>query len=1850
MKNIPTLYTAIALFLLTALSSCGERAITPANEFTPFISAHTGGVINQSSTIRIELVNEQPGIEPNTEITDRLFSFSPNVRGRAFWVNSRTIEFIPDENQLRQGQTYQAVFRLGNILKVDKRFRDFHFDFHVAEKSFAMQVNPLRIVNSESATVTGDIRFSDETTLELVKRAFSVRISDNQPLAYAIEEGEDSRTFRFSMDVERQNTDLDLDIAVEGRPFGIDRTLGERVTIPDNIFRVLSVGLITQPETGIQIVFSDPVSTTQDLRGLITITELPNITFQVRENMVNIFFARGELTQLTLVVNDGVRNTQGERLTEGFTRSVTIEQLPPQVQILRSGNIIPTSENVLLPFRAVNLRAVDVRIIQIFESNVLMFLQDNNLAGSNQLRRSGRLVYRTTFRLDTDPMIDLHTWQDFSIDLSNKIRQEPGAIFRIELSFRREYSVFPCDGSERTDLASNTISLLSNEITEAEHAVWDAPNAFFHDGWLMEGFSWRDYVWEERNNPCHASFFMLSSNVRTSVNVMVSNIGVIAKANSENTLWISVADILTTRPISGANVTVYNFQLQPIGTARTDSDGFAVISPNGRPFVLVAESGGQRSHLRLIDGEANSLSRFDVGGRQVQRGLKGFIYGERGVWRPGDTLFITFVLHDPENRIPATHPVTLEMFNPLGQFYTRQVLTNSVNGFYVFRVPTDANDPTGLWNAYVKVGGATFHRSFRIETVRPNRLRINLDFGRDILNADQNIPVVLNSSWLTGATASNLRTEVEMTLTRTQTQFRGFERFIFNNPATDFHTSSSNVFSGTLNSEGDARFNFRTPRAETAPGMLNATIVARVFEQGGDASIFSQVIPFSPFSSYVGIDLNVEQGQSIETDTEHTFNIVTLNAQGQPVNRNNIEYQIYRVSWSWWWERGRESFANYVNSPSFTPVAQGRLRTVNGRASFNFRLNYPDWGRYLVFVRDNESGHATGGTVFIDWPSWRGRANRTDPSNINMLTFTTDKQSYEVGENITVTIPASGGGTALVSLENGSTVLSRTWVQLNENGDTKHTFRATEEMAPNFYIHISLLQPHAQTVNDLPIRMYGVIPVFISNKASVLEPQIRMPDVLRPETEFTINVSERTGRPMTYTIAIVDDGLLDLTNFRTPNPWNEFFAREALGIRTWDMYNFVMGAFGGRFSNMFSVGGDEALNQGGTRANRFRPVVKFLGPFELQAGRTNAHRVTLPMYVGSVRTMVVAGQRGAYGNAEKTTPVRAPLMILSSLPRVLSTDEEIMLPVNVFAMENDVRNVTVRVETAGLLEATNGNRQSVTFSQTGDQIVFFPMRTTSRTGVERITITATGGGHTATETIEINVRNPNPAIIRSDNKLVDAGETANFSYQLTGTSADEWVRMEVSRIPSVDITRRLDFLRNYQHMCSEQLISQALPLLFLSQFKDIDQQESERIRRNVQETIRTLYGRQLHNGGIVSWPGQSSAHDWTTSYAGVFFALAREKGYEVNDGVMNRWRNFQRRETQNWRRSTANNFHSRQSEFLQAFRLYSLALAGSAELGAMNRMKEMSNLSTQARWQLAAAYAVDGRRNIAQELIFNVPTTVENYSGGLTFGSRDRDEAMILKTMILIGDMQNAFLQAQRVSQNLSRENRFSTQSTAFAMMAMGMLAEQTSGRIEYSWTLNGRRQNDVSSARTIFQTDLPRNASGNISFTNTGTGMLYVNVVSRSQPIRDTLPEIANNLRINVAYTDLNGNPIDVQTLRQGTDFIAEVRVTNISPMNDFTDLALTHIIPSGWEIFNERMIGDENTAGTRTAFTYQDIRDDRVLTYFDLRRNQSITVRVRLNASYVGSFVLPAIQVEAMYDTSAYGKTRAGRVRVVR
>jgi uncharacterized protein YfaS (alpha-2-macroglobulin family) len=1835
--------------------SCKQsKEVTPLAGFTPYISACTGGIVDKNATIIIEFTEEQSNEIIGKTFDAKWFSFSPSLNGNAHWVNSRTLEFIPQEDALKQGTVYNASFALGKFMKVDKKFSEFNFSFKVRESDFKITASLLEIQPDETITIRGELSLADVISVETAQKLITAKIAGKN-MDIVFEEQNESDKFKFSViGITKENQTKKLNIHVNGAPAKINKEETVAIEIPaKDVFQLCLHEMSCSPDYSINLAFSDIISETQDLKGLIVVKNLKNYTLErIANNIVIHFSGPSDWTNLEVTIDQGLKNNKEKSLGETKTLTFSFDRLKPAVELLTSGMIIPDEGRIILPFRAVSLRAVDLRIIRIFENNIFTFLQDNSLnaTSTNQLRRAGRMIYKETLKLDND----LSDWKNYSLDLTGIIKQRPRDIYRIELSFKQNYA-YGCDDANLPDVAlENAVDLerlnTINNFNEEDMRYWDTPDNYYYENYDINA-DWSQYDWRQRDNPCHPTYYM-QNNHRAGTNVFVSNIGLIAKMNSNNTIWVTASDIRDAKPVPHAEITAYNYQHQPLGTARTDNSGFAVLELQSKPFAILASSGNQTACLRLVDGEENMLSRFDVGGVDITKGLKGFIYGERGVWRPGDTLHVAFMLEDEGNKIPDNHPVSFEVFNPRGQFYRKIISTEGLDGLYTFDLPTKLEDPTGVWNAYIKIGGATFHKSLRIEAIKPNRLKIKLEMPDIIDGSKTVVPIGIQSSWLTGAMASELNATVDLTLSKSNAQFKGYEKYVFNNPVYGFTSGLSEVYNTKLDSDGKALIDFKIPKAENAPGMLKADFICRVFEPGGDASIYAQSLPFSPFPAYIGINFNVESVDSyLFTDQNYEFEIVTLSSEGKLVNRNDLEYNIYRIGWSWWWENKGEQFDSYINNSNYKPLFEGKLNTVNGKGRIKFRIDYPEWGRYFIYVKDPVGGHGTGGTVLVDWPEWRGRSNKQDPDGVKMLAFAMDNENYEAGNDVTVTIPAvASGGRALVALENGSEVIRREWVDLNSGQDTKYTFKATNKMTPNVYIHISLLQPH-KAATDLPIRMYGVKPVFVSDQQTILDPVITMPDVLKPESAFEVKVKEKSRKSMTYTLAIVDDGLLDLTNFKTPNPWNTFYAREALGIRTWDLYDNVMGAYTGRLGSMFSIGGDGELLKSPTKANRFKPVVLFLGPFSLKAGEEKKHSLQLPAYAGSLRAMIVACHEGAYGNTEKTVAVRSPLMILSSLPRILSTDETINLPVNVFVSEHNLKKVTVKIETEGKLKPTGDNIQSIDFASTGDQLVYFPMKTGNKTGKEKVVITSTAGDQTFKETVEIEIRNPNPPVLTFRNRLLGKGESVEYEYETDKEYDDNRVTVEMSRIPNVDLRGKLDYLGGYYHYCSEQLVSRALPLLYVSDLKYVDENEKKIINQNIFDAINNLYMRQSLNGGFIYWPGSNTVDEWITSYVGSFLAVAKERGFVVNSSVMDKWIKYQQNKAKNWRKQVEDN--QSQSDYIQAYRLYTLAQAGSPDLGAMNRLREIKDMSIQARWRLAAAYSTCGKNDVANELIFNTSRSILPYSANYsTFGSSDKDEAMILETLVLMNKEEEAFKQAQKVAETLANVNNYSVQHFAAAISAMGQLASKSSGKLDFQYTVNGMTEKISDAQKALYQKDIPLNsASGKVKIVNGREGVLYTGFSTKSRPLTDNNPEMNNNIKLDVSYTDLKGDVINIDNLKQGSDLYAVIRVSNISGRSNYRNMALTQIVPSGWEIINRNMFGSGNLEKSADeSFTYRDIRDDRILTYFDLPAGTSREFKISLQASYIGDFVLPAILCEAMYEPAAYARTKARRVKVIR
>ena len=603
--------------------------------------------------------------------------------------------------------------------------------------------------------------------------------------------------------------------------------------------------------------------------------------------------------------------------------------------------------------------------------------------------------------------------------------------------------------------------------------------------------------------------------------------------------------------------------------------------------------------------------------------------------------------------------------------------------------------------------------------------------------------------------------------------------------------------------------------------------------------------------------------------------------------------------------------------------------------------------------------------MYIDQPGYYGRNSRESKGGATQLSFSSDKTKYNVGDKINLTIPGSGQGRALISVENGSKIISTFWIQ-TQKGDNQFSIDATAEMTPNIFVNVSLLQPHSQTLNDLPIRLYGVIPLGVEDPSTHLEPLINMPEEIQPGQEVTIKVSEKAKRKMTFTLAMVDEGLLDITKFKTPEPWKKFYAREALGVRTWDLYDQVMGAFGSHIERLLAVGGDEEskATEEDPRANRFKPVVKFFGPVTIDAGGSEEFKFTMPQYIGSVKTMVVAGYEGAYGHADKVTPVRKPLMVLATLPRVLGPEENVKLPITLFTQDKKIKNVKIDVKTTGPVSIVGEASKSVAMSASGDLTIDFELAVKAATGIGKITVNASSGSFESFDEIEIEIRNPNPPLTQVSDMFLEAGKSWNGDVIPVGISGTNSAVLEVSSIPPINLGHRLRYLIEYPHGCIEQTTSAAFPQLYLSVVKDLSEAEIARTKFNITKAIERLKMFVTRDGGFAYWPGNDDSDSWGSTYAGHFLIEAEQKGYYVPADMLRRWKKYQRNKAMEWRR---NEYKYYNTDLIQAYRLYTLASADAAELSAMNRLRELSDLSLQAKWMLAAAYVKAGQPEAAKK-------------------------------------------------------------------------------------------------------------------------------------------------------------------------------------------------------------------------------------------------------------------------------------------
>jgi uncharacterized protein YfaS (alpha-2-macroglobulin family) len=1840
-------------FCLLLTFSCSKNQIDTNvidTALKKYVYAYTKGIISSKSNIRVYFANSIVGDDQLFKELKSAFKFKPSISGKMHWEDSKTLVFVPDK-KLKSNENYAVSLDLKQFIpNIEEVDNSLNFSFSTKALNYTLFEDGLtfyRDGNQKKVHVNLNIQTSDAIDTDALKQMLRLDVEEDQ-MEWTSNATSTMHKLKIS-GFTQTSKEQELKIKLFPSKIGInqdDETL--KVIIPEKgPFKLIN--LIQDPNSNqnFKLIFSDEVLQGQNLRGLINIRgSNTSLEFDIDGNTITVFPKNNIRNEISVQVNKGIKSAYEEALSIDQVWDLNYKIQNPQIEITDNGIIASDIDKTLLSFNAINLSKVDVEIFKIYDNNILQFLQTNNLDGGYELRRVGKIVFKGAVSLSELNKTALQReWSNYALDLSNFISKEPNAIYQVRIGFRPGYVASGLPANERIEWTDYEKGL-SNDLPNNQYNSNGSGKSIMDMYYGPRGY-YNKYSWNNRENMDYPEYY--HSNQFVSKNIIASSIGIIAKRTSSDSYVFLLNDLNTTTPLSGKTIRVFDYQQQIIQEATTDANGMAIVKNAENAFVAVAYSDQSNGFIKLDNRTSLSTASFEVGGTVSKEGFKGMFYGERGVWRPGDSLFVNFILQDPKDELPADYPVSFKFYNPKGTMVNEMVASDNTGGIYPVHLSTASEDITGTYRLVAQVGTSNFTKYLKVETIKPNRLKIKYALPEQLSASNEPYSENLQVNWLHGSPGSNLRTRVELQFSKAATSFKSFDDYKFNDINRYVPGNTNVLFDQKLDADGVGKIVKKFWNKNPVPGKMEARIKITAFEDGGNFSTSTLRRPYSPYDRYVGIRVpKNEYGYNIILKNRDTpIDVVCVDNEGKSAGDRSLNYAVYKVNWSWWWSRGNDNSTNYINRSSTVLLSSGSVKTNNkGKGSFDVKAE--TWGRYMIRVCDNNN-HCTTDFVYAGSPDYN---DIQDSEDINLLSMKLDKPSYEPEETATIEIQGADNARFLVSIEKGGDVLSTTWVDAKA-GSNEIELKIKKEWAPNVYASVYMLQGNQTKANDRPLRMFGITPIMVEDPESRLSPVISSVDQIEPLQEFEVEVKEEDGKPMAYTIAIVDEGLLDITNFKTPNPWNYFYQKEALGVRSYDIYEFVLGRFSGQMNNIIAVGGAAELKEAEADkkdANRFKPVVMTAGPFYAKKGQNKKHTFTMPNYLGSVRAMVVAVDDESYGSSEKTITVNQPVMVLSTLPRVLGTTEKLSIPVTVFNNTNKDASVQVTVsEKSKLVQFTEGQKKTVNVAANDNTLVYFPVEVLDAVGIAYFDVQAKSGSNKSSQQVELEIRNPNPIQKSLDFIALNAGESHSFDYLASGVKGTNKVLLEASNFPDLNMNNRLDYLIRYPYGCLEQTTSSVFPQLYLSQILELSEQKEKEIDANIKAGIDRLTRFITPSNGFTYWPGQDNYYNtWANSYAGHFLVEAKAKGFEVPRELFNSWLRYTKGACQSWSSNKVN------SAYGQAYALYVLALAGEADLSAMNRLKESQILKGDDRTLLAGAYIVIGQKEIGNSLLSQAKWGEMNNNGNYRYryyGSVLRDQALLLEIYTKNDPKDKKTLDlARHIAKKLNSNYYYNTQTLALSLKSIGQLLD-LNGSGEQSKFIVSQNKGDETAynfAKSSISVDNLQAANGTITVKNTGKNVLYFNLIKFEQPLQADEVERSSNLSVNVEYLGKDGNSINPSSLEMGTEFLAKVTVRNIGNEDYYEDLALNQTFPSGWEIINERM--DNLSSGySNSGHDFRDIRDDRIYTFFRLNRNGTKVFYTRLIATYEGNYYEPASSCSSMYRNDIFASKPGKWIKVI-
>ena len=1340
--------------------------------------------------------------------------------------------------------------------------------------------------------------------------------------------------------------------------------------------------------------------------------------------------------------------------------------------------------------------------------------------------------------------------------------------------------------------------------------------------------------------------------VQDSRMISFSDIGLITKQGQEK-IFVFANSIKTANPVEGATINIYGKNNQLIGTGATNKEGVAEVTLSGKtlsgytPAMVIAKTADDFNYLPFKSTRVNT-SRFDVGGkRNNATGLDAFVYAERDIYRPGEKVNFAVVVRTLKWQSPGEIPIQLKFLLPNGKEHKVFRKTLNPQGGTDASIDISAAAITGSYTLEVYSSNEILlaTKNFMIEEFVPDRIKVTTKLSKPFLVPGDEATLSINAVNFFGPPAANRNYEMEVQVKQKQFTAKNF-------PGFDFELDNQRSFSdkelkeGKTDANGNSVESYSVPDMYKNVGLLQASFYTTVFDETGRP--VSRVTNADIYTQDVFHGVKSDGSYYYPLNQPVQFRMASVNKDGAAVTAT-AKVKVIKHEYRTVLTRSG-SFFRY-DSQEEDKLMMEKDITIGNNTAFIYVPRSP--GDYeLRIYRPGANSYVS--KKFYSYGSWGADNTSFEVNTEGHIEIELNKQSFKAGETAQASFKCPFSGKMLVTVERDG-VMSYQYVEV-KNRFASLDIKLSGDHVPNIYVTATLIKPHE--VSDIPLTVaHGFQSLKVEEPGRKIPVEITAKQSSRSKQKQQVRVK---ATPNSYvSLAAVDNGVLQITDFNTPDPYNYYYQKKALEVTAFDIYPLLFPELRNRIS---STGGDGDVDMSKRvnpmPAKRFKIMSYWSGMKKTDAGGNATFELDIPQFNGQIRLMAVAYKDESFGSAESTMQVADPVVISSSLPRFLSPSDTAIVPVTLTNTTSRAANAEASITVQGPFKVVGNSSVSVNINPNSEQRVLFTLVADPAIAVGKIVVNVNALGEKFSEETEISVRPPSTL-----QKITGSGSIVGGTSQRINLPANDFINssrnfeLVVSKSPIAEISDQLKYLVQYPYGCTEQTISAAFPQLYYGDFSDLLEsgasQKSTSIS-NIMEAIRKIRMRQLYNGAVMLWDGEGTEHWWTTVYAAHFLLEAKKAGYDVDNSLLETMLGYlinrlKTKETITYYYNRNQNKKIAPKEV--AYSLYVLALANKTQVSAMNYYRSNHQLlALDSKYLLSAAYAAAGdKKAFASFLPSSFAGEASIQQTGGSFYSETRDEAIALNALMDV-DPGNAQVpvMAKHVSERLKKEKYLNTQERAFSFLALGKIARSAArsnvtAEIRHNGktigTING---NDWKSGKNLSQ-------PGTIEITTKGSGRLYYSWQFEGISSRGDYREEDNFLKVRRAFYDRNGNLLTKREFKQNELIIVGITLDK-SYDNLIENIVITDLLPAGFEIENPRtkdIPGMDWIKNASEPVSF-DVRDDRIHFFVDARSAKQ-TYYYAVRAVSLGKFKQGPVSADAMYNGEMHSYHGAGMVRVV-